>query len=56
MERFPEVGRFQRLADEGAFNSPAWVAEHLLALAFGDHREAAVRLRIPDEPPNGRGR
>ncbi len=56
MERFPEVGRFQKLADEGAFNSAVWVAEHLLSLAFGDLRETAVRLRIPDEPPNGRGR
>ena len=32
---FPEVERFRRAAAEHRFNSPAWVAEHILALAFG---------------------
>ncbi len=32
---FPQVDRFRRAATEHRFNSPAWVAEHILALAFG---------------------
>ncbi|HXZ62221.1 MAG TPA: hypothetical protein VEG62_05715, partial [Acidimicrobiales bacterium] len=51
---FPRVERFRRAAAEHAFNSPAWVAEHLLALAFGSHQPADVVLRIPDQPVSGR--
>src|SRR5262245_39712872 len=40
-ERFPAVERFRDRARDGAFNSPAWVADHLLGLAFG-----------PDVPPD----
>jgi benzil reductase ((S)-benzoin forming) len=54
--RFPEVDRFRKIAEDGAFNSPAWVAEHLLALAFGEHHGVPVRLRVPDAPADGRGR
>jgi NAD(P)-dependent dehydrogenase (short-subunit alcohol dehydrogenase family) len=49
-DRFPEVDRFRRLKEAGAFNSPAWVAEKVLELAFGDHPPLAVHLRVPDEP------
>lgn len=49
-ERFPAVGRFRQLAADDAFNSPAWVAERLLELAFGDLRPATHRWRVPDEP------
>ena len=35
---FPERARFRRAAEEHRFNSPAWVAEHILALAFGTER------------------
>jgi NAD(P)-dependent dehydrogenase (short-subunit alcohol dehydrogenase family) len=48
-ERFPAVERFHDLKRRGAFNSPAWVARHLLDLAFGDVRPPGVRWRIPDE-------
>jgi len=52
-ERFPSVERFRELKSAGAYNSPAWVADHILALAFGDggdlDREAVVH-RVPDEP------
>jgi len=48
-ERFPAVGRFQDLKRREAFNSPAWVARHLLDLAFGDRRPPGVRWRVPDE-------
>jgi benzil reductase ((S)-benzoin forming) len=51
---FPEVDRFRRLAQEGSFNSPAWVADHLLAMAFGPERPAQVTVRIPAQPVHGR--
>jgi benzil reductase ((S)-benzoin forming) len=52
-DRFPAVERFRELRATGGYNSPAWVADHILALAFGEggglDREAVV-LRVPDEP------
>lgn len=45
--RFPEVGRFR---DRRQFNSPSWVADHLLDLAFGAGPPEGVRVRVPDEP------
>jgi NAD(P)-dependent dehydrogenase (short-subunit alcohol dehydrogenase family) len=48
-DRFPAVERFQDLARDDAFNSPAWVADHILALAFGDGGSEVVQ-RVPDEP------
>ena len=53
-DRFPEVARFHQLKEAGAFSSPAYVAEKLLELAFGDLAQAPVRLRVPDEPPGQR--
>ncbi len=46
---FPEVARFRRAAEEHRFNSPAWVAEHILTLAFGPQRPDTVVLRVPDQ-------
>jgi NAD(P)-dependent dehydrogenase (short-subunit alcohol dehydrogenase family) len=46
---FPERERFRRVAEEHRFNSPGWVAEHILALAFGTERPDSVTLRIPDQ-------
>ena len=46
---FPERERFRRAAEEHRFNSPGWVAEHILALAFGTERPDSVTLRIPDQ-------
>ena len=51
---FPEVARFRQIATEDAFNSPAWVAEHLLAIAFGPRRPSQVTVRIPAQPGAGR--
>jgi benzil reductase ((S)-benzoin forming) len=51
---FPEVGRFRQIAAEGSFNSPAWVSEHLLAMAFGPERPALVTVRVPAQPVTGR--
>jgi len=47
-EDFPDVERFRRFKSEGAFNTPPWVAEHLLALALGP-RDDRVVVRLPDE-------
>jgi NAD(P)-dependent dehydrogenase (short-subunit alcohol dehydrogenase family) len=46
---FPDVERFRRAAAEHRFNSPAWVADHVLTLAFGPERPQAVTLRVPDQ-------
>ena len=53
---FPEVARFHQMAADGSFNSPAWVAAHLLALAFGPVRPDGVTVRLPAEPLGGRSR
>jgi NAD(P)-dependent dehydrogenase (short-subunit alcohol dehydrogenase family) len=52
---FPAVDRFLGLAADGAFNSPAWVADHVLALALGPGPEGSgdVVARVPDEPHHG---
>lgn len=47
---FPDVEDFRALGRAGAFNSPAWVAERLLDLAFGGRPVDGVCLRVPDEP------
>lgn len=49
-EQFPAVGRFLELARTQAFNSPAHVADHLLAIAFDSaQRPSSYRVRVPDE-------
>jgi NAD(P)-dependent dehydrogenase (short-subunit alcohol dehydrogenase family) len=53
---FPEVARFKQIALEGSFNSPRWVAEHLLAMAFGPERPSQVTVRLPAQPASGRSR
>ena len=62
--RFPAVERFRAAKAAGAFNSPAWVADQVLQLAFGSAPAPAepnvgepgaleVVVRIPDEPRHG---
>jgi NAD(P)-dependent dehydrogenase (short-subunit alcohol dehydrogenase family) len=49
-EDFPEVGRFLEFEREGAFNSPGFVAEHLLRIAFDPAADPGeVLVRLPDE-------
>lgn len=49
-ERFPAVERFRELKRNNRYNSPRFVAERLLALAFDPaQREEEVLLRLPDE-------
>jgi NAD(P)-dependent dehydrogenase (short-subunit alcohol dehydrogenase family) len=50
---FPQVERFRRWAAENRFNSPAWVADHILALAFGGEDPGQVTVRVPDQPVRG---
>jgi NAD(P)-dependent dehydrogenase (short-subunit alcohol dehydrogenase family) len=47
---FPERERFRRVAELQRFNSPGWVGDHILGLAFGPERPESVTLRIPDQP------
>ncbi|WP_426572967.1 SDR family NAD(P)-dependent oxidoreductase [Aquihabitans sp. McL0605] len=49
-EAFPAVERFEQIHREGAWNSPAWVAEHLAGLLTGALKPEAVVYRVPDEP------
>ncbi|HEX6418319.1 MAG TPA: SDR family NAD(P)-dependent oxidoreductase [Acidimicrobiales bacterium] len=52
-DRFPEVERFRSLARTGAWNSPGWVAEHILGLLGDDGDAGDVVQRVPDEPRPG---
>lgn len=47
---FPAVERFRALHRDAAFNSPAWVADHVLALWDGSWRAEGGLARVPDEP------
>lgn len=49
---FPERERFRRVAELQRFNSPAWVGDYILGLAFGPapERPDSVTLRVPDQP------
>ena len=50
-DRFPQVDRFLQMKLDDAYNSPAWVADHLLGLAFGGGAAGDdVVVRVPDEP------
>jgi len=49
-ERFPDAPRFVERKRTGSFNTPGFVAEHVLALAFDPAaRPAEVCVRLPDE-------
>jgi len=47
---FPAIARFQELHETGAWNSPAWVADHLAGLLTGALRPERVVYRVPTEP------
>jgi benzil reductase ((S)-benzoin forming) len=49
-DAFPQVERFRQLAETGAFNSPHWVADHILTAAFDPSAEPAdVVWRVPND-------
>jgi NAD(P)-dependent dehydrogenase (short-subunit alcohol dehydrogenase family) len=51
-ERFPDVARFVAMKRDEAFNTPRFVADRLLAIAFDPAvRPAEVCVRLPDERP-----
>ncbi|MAE96457.1 MAG: short-chain dehydrogenase [Deltaproteobacteria bacterium] len=51
VEDFPERERFVAMKRDGAFSSPAFVAERILELAFDPaHRPDGVLVRLPSEP------
>jgi NAD(P)-dependent dehydrogenase (short-subunit alcohol dehydrogenase family) len=52
-ERFPAVERFHALKRDDAYNSPAWVADHILGLVVDPPADADVVQRVPDEPRAG---
>lgn len=47
--RFPAIERFRSLHRDGAWNSPAWIAEHIVALHEGRWDPGDVVARVPDE-------
>lgn len=47
---FPPIERFREIHRTGAWNSPAWVADHLLGLLAGTWAPDEVVVRVPDEP------
>jgi benzil reductase ((S)-benzoin forming) len=49
-DRFPAVERFHQLKRDDAYNSPAWVADHVLHLLDDPPPDAAIVQRVPDEP------
>lgn len=51
--RFPEVERFRTYS---SYNTPPWVAAHVLELAFGDAPPEGVRYKVPPEPAASTGR
>lgn len=52
-DRFPAVERFLQMKRDDAYNSPAWVADHVLGLLAAPAPGDDVVLRIPDEPRTG---
>ena len=49
-ETFPAIDRFIELHEQGAWNSPAWIADHLLGILAGTLTPPDVVYRVPDEP------
>jgi NAD(P)-dependent dehydrogenase (short-subunit alcohol dehydrogenase family) len=49
---FPEVERFREMKRDDSYNTPDFVAEHLLAIAFDPSaRPQEVTVRLPNEKP-----
>ncbi len=50
VEQFPMVEKFRQLLRDDAFNTPAFVARHLLGIAFDtNQRPDTVVVRLPNE-------
>lgn len=49
-ETFPAIDKFHDINDRGAWNSPAWIADHILAILTGALTPPETVYRVPDEP------
>jgi NAD(P)-dependent dehydrogenase (short-subunit alcohol dehydrogenase family) len=49
-ERFPTVERFKEIKRAGAYNSPAWVTDHIVGLMDASAPDLPLVQRVPDEP------
>lgn len=47
---FPAIARFRELHETGEWNSPAWTADHLLAILAGTLTPDEVVYRVPNQP------
>lgn len=47
---FPALDRFMELDRTSAWNSPAWIADHLVAILADTHHLDAVTYRMPNQP------
>lgn len=50
---FPDGSRFRRAAADHRFNTPSWVGDFVLELAFGAEPKPGVVVRVPDQPVSG---
>jgi NAD(P)-dependent dehydrogenase (short-subunit alcohol dehydrogenase family) len=50
VERFPSVERFHEMKRADAFNSPAWVTDHIVGLMDDPPPDLPLVQRVPDEP------
>jgi NAD(P)-dependent dehydrogenase (short-subunit alcohol dehydrogenase family) len=50
-DEFPAVGKFVAMKEYDAFSSVAFVADHMLALAFGGGPTDQIVVRFPPEKP-----
>ncbi len=51
-ETFPAVDRFLEMKAEDSFNTPGFVAQHMLRIAFDpENVDPEVAQRLPDEKP-----
>lgn len=48
-DRFPQRERFLQMKRDEAYNSPAFIADHLLELAFGEAPSEEALVRLPNE-------
>jgi NAD(P)-dependent dehydrogenase (short-subunit alcohol dehydrogenase family) len=49
-ERFPSVERFKEMKRADAYNTPAWVADHIVALMDHPAPDLPLVQRVPDQP------
>ena len=48
-EDFPDLDRFVQMKRDGAYNTPGFIADRFLEIAFGEARDREVLQRLPNE-------